>query len=183
MAADCIALEWRECKGFPSYEVSNDGQVRRRVDALQGQKARRAGSMLKPKRARSGHLMVRLYQNGRAHTPRIHRLVAVAFLGDPPGPQYVCCHNNGNPADNRLSNLRWDTQAGNLADTLRHGTRAQGATHGMAKLTAEQVLELRRRRAGGERCGALAREYGVSHGAVSLLTRGKTWAAIAVAPP
>jgi hypothetical protein len=30
------------------------------------------------------------------------------------------CHNNGNPADNRLENLRWDTHVANEADKRLH---------------------------------------------------------------
>lgn len=40
------------------------------------------------------------------------------------------CHNNGIGADNRLSNLRWDTAKSNMADQILHGTnRNSRKTH------------------------------------------------------
>jgi hypothetical protein len=35
------------------------------------------------------------------------------------------CHNDSNPANNHLSNLRWDTRSANRADTVRAGNHAQ----------------------------------------------------------
>jgi hypothetical protein len=32
------------------------------------------------------------------------------------------CHNNGDPADNRAANLRYDTASENQLDRVRHGT-------------------------------------------------------------
>jgi hypothetical protein len=34
----------------------------------------------------------------------------------------VACHRNGDEADDRWVNLRWDTQRNNLLDTTAHGT-------------------------------------------------------------
>lgn len=72
----------------------------------------------------------------------IHRLVLEAFVG--PCPRgHEACHNNGNPADNRLENLRWGTREDNLRDIVRHGTRRKGDSHGRAKLTAKDVYAIR----------------------------------------
>jgi hypothetical protein len=49
----------------------------------------------------------------------IHGAVLEAFVG--PRPEGMeACHNNGNPAANRLENLRWDTHAGTVADVHLH---------------------------------------------------------------
>ena len=42
-------------------------------------------------------------------------------LVGPRGEGMVCCHYNDIPSDNRLSNLRWDTQLANAQDALRNG--------------------------------------------------------------
>jgi len=40
------------------------------------------------------------------------------------------CHGNGDPCDNRLANLRWDTPSSNSQDMLRHGNSpGQRKTH------------------------------------------------------
>ena len=50
----------------------------------------------------------------------IHRLVRLAFRG--PAPKgHEGCHYDGDSLNNRLDNLRWDTRAGNVQDTIRHG--------------------------------------------------------------
>jgi hypothetical protein len=54
----------------------------------------------------------------------LHRLILLAFVGEPP-PGYECCHNNDDPSDNRLENLRWDTRTQNIQDAIRHGRNWQ----------------------------------------------------------
>jgi hypothetical protein len=72
----------------------------------------------------------------------VHRLVLEAFIGAAPAG-LEACHNDGNPKNNVLSNLRWDTRRENAADRIAHGTAAIGEKHPMAKLTKEQALEIR----------------------------------------
>jgi hypothetical protein len=74
--------------------------------------------MLRPGPSNYGHLSVVL---GRRNTRMVHTLVLEAFVGPrPPGKE--ACHGNGQPGDNRLSNLRWGTRSENIADAVRHGT-------------------------------------------------------------
>src|SRR5437868_3186149 len=44
---------------------------------------------------------------------RIHRIVATAFHGEPPDPQYVVDHIDTNCRNNRPENLRWLTRLDN----------------------------------------------------------------------
>jgi hypothetical protein len=47
--------------------------------------------------------------------------VAEAFLTGERGGENVC-HGDGDPLNNRVTNLRWDNQSGNMKDALKHGT-------------------------------------------------------------
>jgi hypothetical protein len=44
----------------------------------------------------------------------VHRIVAFAFLGDPPTPQHVIDHKDTNRQNNRPENLRWLTKLENI---------------------------------------------------------------------
>ena len=96
----------------------------------------------------------------------VHRLVAKAFIPNPENKPHVA-HNDGNPANNRVTNLRWATVEENMADTAIHGTRVQGEAHFRAKLSERDVHDIRTRitrRSKGVKSNAreLADEYGVS---------------------
>jgi hypothetical protein len=69
------------------------------------------------------------------------------------------------------------TFSDNQRDAYRKRRRAQpqGAAHVNAKLTTAQVAEIRARYAAGELQVPLAREYGVSQRAVSLIVRKETY--------
>jgi hypothetical protein len=107
-----------------SYEVSSYGRVRsidRVVTNAAGHTRLIRGRLLSPARKSQGHLHVNLYVNGVPWTSNIHQLVLIAFIGPcPPGME--CCHNDGNPSNNHLDNLRWDTRSANNLDRIRHGT-------------------------------------------------------------
>lgn len=71
----------------------------------------------------------------------IHTVVLETFVGQcPKGMQ--ACHNNGNPEDNRLSNLRWDTPKSNVRDRLSHGTYQYGIKNPHARYTDQQILDV-----------------------------------------
>lgn len=64
----------------------------------------------------------------------IHRLVLDTFIGACPNGMQAC-HNDGNPLNNYLKNLRWDTAASNSADKKIHGTSGKGQLNAMAKIS------------------------------------------------
>lgn len=110
------------------YEVSSRGRVRsipRVVYTRASEKRpsfarRRRGVMLRPSASKSGgHLRVILWVRGEPISAQVHVLVLEAFVGPCPGGM-ECCHNNGNPKDNRIENLRWDTHKANMADRVKH---------------------------------------------------------------
>jgi hypothetical protein len=86
------------------------------------------------------------------------------------------CHNDGGRANNRVSNLRWDTHKNNERDKLAHGT---GRRSGGAKLTESIVREVRRRLDSGERVGVIAKSVGVTSSAISLINLRKNWVWVA----
>jgi len=71
----------------------------------------------------------------------VHRLVLEAFKGrQQEGMQ--ACHNDGNPLNNAIENLRWDTPKNNSADKIKHGTSGLGQNNAMAKITDIQAKEI-----------------------------------------
>ena len=97
-----------------------------------------------------------------------------AFVGPRPA-EHEGCHNDGNPANNHLNNLRWDTHTGNMADTKTHGTRPRGSRQGGSKLIELDVLEICRRLDGGAVAMRLAEEYGVHFATISDIKVGNNW--------
>lgn len=161
-------LELRPVPDAPDYAAGSDGRVYSRKGA--------APRPLRPSRADSGHLRVGLWQHGVRRGEWVHRLVALAFHGAPPTEHHEVRHRNGDPADNRPANLAWGTRAENIADRVPHGVAAVGERHGMAKLTAAQAAEIRRRAAAGESQRAIARDFNVTPATVSMIRRGRIWA-------
>jgi HNH endonuclease len=129
--------------------------------------------LLKPIASRGGYLVVNLSTGGKKSQRFVHRLVLEAFVGPRP-PGLVCCHGDGDPTNNRLENLRWDTYLANSADMLLHGTRLIGSA-ARSKLSEEEVLEIRRLRSEGMSIPRLAMTYGVSHQNIQAIIYRRSW--------
>lgn len=170
---------WKPIPGYTLYEVSNFGRVRsldRVIIQTDGRKRISAGRILQGGRnARSGYALVILSEANRKKTVNVHSLVMKAFVGPRPDGTEIC-HNDGNPRNNRLDNLRYDTRAANSADSERHGTRAKGERSGVATLTENQVREIRRLRKAGVKQRVLAAQFGVSGSHISAIANRKWWA-------
>lgn len=118
---------WKAIPGHVGYEVSSMGRVRS-LARLDSRGRRRAERILRPRPQRRGHHTVALYQDGVRTEAPVHRLVLLAFVGPCPDGMEAC-HRNDVPDDNRIENLRWDTRAANVADSVRNGTHhAAGRT-------------------------------------------------------
>lgn len=124
---------------------------------------------------KDGYRKIILCANGHRFYRRIHLLILETFIGPCPTGM-VGCHNNGKLYINSIWNLRWDTQAANMADKGKHGTRQCGERNGTSRLTETQVKEMRQRwRDGGVKQAQLAEEYGLSIPGVSAIVTGRNW--------
>lgn len=107
-----------------------------------------------------------------------HHMAWVLTHGEVPEGQEVChnCPGGDNPRCVNPAHMFLGTRRDNMQDAVRKGRVRRGERHGCARLTAEQVLDIRARyAAGGVSHEALASEFGVSRPTVSLIISRKNW--------
>lgn len=120
----------------------------------------------------------------RPNRPRkffVANLVLASFVGARPDG-LVACHEDDDPSNNTLTNLRWDTQAANIADSWRNGKQGPGLASPRAKLVEAQIYEIRE----APRCvtsTVLAKRLGVSVGTISKIRKGQTYVGVGNMPP
>lgn len=118
---DLTTEQWLPVVGYANtHEVSDHGRVRsvtRRVPSGRGQ-TRIAPGRLLTIYMNDRYPKINLKVGGAQRMTYVHRLVAAAFIGPCPDGMEVC-HNNGDPFDNRVNNLRYDTHLSNCADRSR----------------------------------------------------------------
>jgi hypothetical protein len=156
---------WARHPVYVDYDVSTLGRVRRATP----KKGTRVGLIKVARANATGYLTVMVGVKPR----KVHALVLETFVG--PRPEgHDACHNDGDRTNNVLANLRWATRAENMADARVHGTDSRCDRHPAAKLTWEQVRDIRARYAAGELQKHLAPQYGVSKAHVSYVIN-KGW--------
>tara|TARA_R110000772_G_scaffold21774_1_gene59540 strand:- start:33 stop:512 length:480 start_codon:yes stop_codon:yes gene_type:complete len=106
---------WKDIKGYEGvYKISTLGRVK---SLKRGKEI-----ILKESSSTGGYKVIGLYNNGIKHTNKIHKLVAIAFLGHAPcGLKLVVDHIDNNKLNNNLSNLQIITTRANLSKD-RDGT-------------------------------------------------------------
>jgi hypothetical protein len=122
--------QWKPCVGFPDYEVSSHGRVRRCV-AGQGKASSRGikGLILKPWK-RNGYDTVVLRRKGKNLKRYVHRLIGAAFLDLSDGDQID--HRQRDRSDNNVSRLRIATGAENSRNKpglAGHSSRFKGVSY------------------------------------------------------
>lgn len=115
-----------------------------------------------------------IYIDGR--NARVAPIVCARRHGPAPSPEHEAAHSCGNDHMGCVSphHLRWDTPSGNNQDKLLHGTHNRGERHNLAKLTEEDVRDIRRKR-GTETYQQAADRYGVSLATVKAIYSRRTW--------
>lgn len=154
---------WRSIPGFPSYEVSDYGNVRR-ADSHALLNINMGGW-----RRKYRYVWLRA---DKGMSRSVSRLVLLAFRGPPPDG-HQARHLNGIHDDDRLDNLAWGTKSENERDKREHGTWWRT---GIRKLTPDDIQRVFELYAAGETQTAIAQKMGVSQVQISRIVRGKTWA-------
>lgn len=169
---------WLPVRGYEGlYEASNLGRIRRDPRAP-CRSLGVPGKTLSPSFC-GGYAVVSLSKSGEVKNHRVSRVVLEAFCGPPPFAGAHAAHNDGDTANNRLTNLRWATPLENQADVERHGNRVKGESVFGAVLTETDVREIRKRCASGERNRPIAQDFGVSISTVHLIRHNRIWRHVA----
>lgn len=118
---------WRPVVGYEGYyEVSNEGRLRsvnRVVPHGRNGTVERRSQLLRPSRNEHGYLIATLCRDGGRYAKTVHSILLEAFIGPRPDGLTIL-HGNDDPADNRLSNLRYGTQKENCRETVLRGRNA-----------------------------------------------------------
>lgn len=167
---------WKDIPGFEGYyQVSSLGRVRsmdRTSKDFKGEGRKIKGRIRKPIRAGGwgrAYLYITLTAGGRRARDYVHRLVVRAFLGEIPNG-YDVHHVNAPTTDNRLENLAIRLKS------YHYQEHSRGVSNGRAKLTEQDVLEIRRElNAGISTAVELAGRFGVTDSCILMIKWGKTW--------
>lgn len=124
--------------------------------------------ILKPAKSPNGYLKTMLMGDDcKYHNVTVHSMIATTFIGDRP-KGYEINHKNGIKTDNSLRNLEYCTRSENCKHSFDMGLQKpkRGMLNGMAKLTDDQVKEIRNfvNNFKGRYYGRkeLAKKYGIS---------------------
>lgn len=165
---------FKEIKQFPNYFVSECGEV------FSGF----SGKLKKQSTDPKGYKKVMIYLDGKQNFLLVHRLVAMAFLGEAPKGKPTVNHIDGNKANNNHSNLEWCSYKYNEQDKrVRLGLSGFGSTNYNCKFGFKQAEEIRSRLKGlpystKERTAEMKKireEYNISQTSIRLIVIGERW--------
>lgn len=173
---------WKRITGYSLYEISNMGRIKTFNHYGKGKTA-----IMKPALDKAGYYRTMLKRDldGKIHTVKVHRLVAITFIPNPENKPQVN-HINSKPADNRLSNLEWVTRSENMIHAHRFGNKSnKGEKNPATNLTDKIVLEIRSKYSYGHKGGKrkstdvtrqmLADEYGVGLHVIKRIVGNRGW--------
>lgn len=112
--------------------------------------------------------------NGKNLGAHVH--MAILVYGDRRSEGYIVAHACGKGHEGCCAprHLRWSTHKENTADRYLHGTVPFGSFHPLARLTEEDVREIRRMK-GVVSATRLAEKFGVGKTTVNNVLHRRTW--------
>jgi hypothetical protein len=115
-------------------------------------------------------------QRSNGRTTTVARVVCEMFYGPAPDQTMEAAHSCGKGHLGCVApwHISWKTPKENQADRLIHGTDARGEKCYAAKLSAQDVADIRVL-AKAIVQSDIAKHYGVSPATICLLLKGKTW--------
>lgn len=156
---------WKDIPGYDLYyEISNLGRIRSKPQIMK---------TFSTGRNRSHVALALRDNNSKKKTHLVHVLVAETFIGPRPGGDWrkiQVNHIDGNSKNNCVSNLEYVTCAENHRHAVRLGLAYIGEKNGNAKLTAEDVRDIRTMTA-----REASKKYGVHYQTARNIINRKKW--------
>lgn len=172
MAKATSTVTYKPIPDYIGYRVGDDGSVWSCRKRGPSGGPSDAWHQLRTSRQPRGYQLVQLFPEGKMHL--LHRLVLLTFVG--PCPEGMeACHNDGNPANSALSNLRWATKKENMADRELHGRTRRGSSHRRSKITEDDVRAIRAAAANKVSQRVLAKRYGLGKSTVAHIINRDNW--------
>ena len=160
----CHQEEWRTIPEFENYEVSESGQIRRR---LPGNRTR-PGRIKQPQVNSWGYLFLVLRLDGKGYAVKVHSLVAAAFIGPQPLGHDVH-HKDFTKLNNHHSNLEY------IPRCLHGHNGFKGEKNPNSKLTESDVLQMRKLRKEGWQYPDLVNQFGMPKRSIKRIVKGISW--------
>lgn len=158
--------KWVNISGFKNYQISNYGYVK----SFAHTKPR----ILKPSVHKDGHISYTICKNNINYRKQTHRLVLECFEHScPNGLQ--CCHNDGDPKNNFIENLRWGTVKENAFDRKKHGTNVQGEKQWNSTIKSKDIPVIFNMRKKGITYKEIGEAFGVGKTAIWSIIKRKSW--------
>lgn len=138
--------EWKDIPGYEGlYRVSSEGKIKRLPSivtrVLHGKEIQQRVPE-KQLSTNGTYPGLSICKDGIPKRIYVHHVVADVFLGPRPEGMQVC-HNDGNPKNPSLNNLRYDTPVGNAEDRHLHGTHAKGEHNPVNKYDEEMIANIK----------------------------------------
>lgn len=147
----------------PNYFICSNGQVLGKY------------GFLYLKKDRQGYRTVRLCSNGRLTYPKVHRLVASAFIPNPDGKLEVN-HIDGDKSNNNVDNLEWCTKSENMRHAYKLGLKKTGGDNSpRRKLTENDVKLIRHMLNNSIKQSVIAKHFDVAPNTISCIKGGSRW--------
>ncbi len=161
--------EWKSIEGYPNYDVSNSGKVRRALHTKKGW-GTFPGKILK----QSINVYCYVVLIGTDKHPvhiAVHQLVLHHFKGDCP-EKCEPDHKDKNRQNNQINNLEWKNVFDNRSN--------KGEANGGARLKEDQVREIKRllltcTKRGPINPFKIAKMFGVNRNTILRIQQNKHW--------
>ena len=158
---------WKDIEGYADlYRISNYGNVYSFGNSKNVKPSKMKGWINK-----YGYRMVDLYKDKKCKHHFVSRLVAQHFIDNSENKKQVN-HIDGDKLNNRVNNLEWVTGQENKEHAVKLKLHPHNETHGMAKLTNEDVKKIR---LSTLKNSEIAKLYNVTRNHIARIKKYKLW--------